>query len=106
VAKRGDLSFVVTQSSSDIKVLNFIKENFGFGNINIQSSKQKTHRFVVYKQQDLLLICLIFNGNMVFPTISAKFNIFLSRLNEKLVKQNLTPIIPIIINVKVSLDDH
>jgi hypothetical protein len=88
VAKRGDLSLVVTQSSSDIYVLNFIKENFGFGNIHIKSSKQKAHRYVVYKQQDLLLICLLFNGNMVFPTRSAKFHIFLSRFNERLIKKN------------------
>lgn len=47
IAKRGDLSFVVTQSSSDIDVLNYIKDNLGFGRVIKQSIKQNTHRFVI-----------------------------------------------------------
>jgi len=47
LAKRGDLSFVVTQSSSDIEVLNYIKDNLGFGRVIKQSTKQNTHRFVI-----------------------------------------------------------
>jgi len=47
VAKRGDLSFVVTQSSSDLEILNYIKNNLGFGKVIKQSVKQNTHRFII-----------------------------------------------------------
>lgn len=46
-AKRGDLSFVVTQSSLDVESLNYIKDNLGFGRVIKQSVKQNTHRFIV-----------------------------------------------------------
>lgn len=62
LAKRGDLAFIVTQSSSDINSLNYIKDNLGFGRVVIQSTKQNTHRFVVQDVKNLTLICLIFNG--------------------------------------------
>jgi hypothetical protein len=47
LAKRGDLSFVVTQSTTDIQSLNYIKDNLGFGKVIKQSIKQNTHRFVI-----------------------------------------------------------
>src|ERR1700761_7201254 len=65
-AKRGDLAFVITQSSTDIQSLNYIKKNLGFGSVIKQSVKQNTHRFVVQDLKNLYLICLMFNGNMVF----------------------------------------
>jgi hypothetical protein len=51
--------------------------------------KQNTHRFIVQDIKNLFLICLIFNGNMVFPTRNARFLTFLSMFNEKLLKINL-----------------
>jgi len=107
LAKRGDLSFVITQSSSDINVLNYIKTHLGFGNIYIQSINQKTHRFVIQDLKFLHLICLLFNGNMVFPSRNAKFLIFLSNLNAKLLKRkvNLDLVVPIFTCVLPSLDD-
>nr|YP_009261993.1 GIY-YIG endonuclease [Chrysoporthe austroafricana]AMX22068.1 GIY-YIG endonuclease [Chrysoporthe austroafricana] len=63
IAKRGDLSFVVTQSSSDIEVLNYIKDNLGFGRVIKQSIKQNTHRFVIQEElapKNIYLICLLF----------------------------------------------
>jgi cytochrome c oxidase subunit 1 len=94
IAKRGDLSFVVTQSSFDLEVLNYIKNNLGLGKVIKQSVKQNTHRFVIQNIENIYLICLLFNGNMVFPTRKAKFFIFLSSFNERLIKRNLDPIIP------------
>ena len=88
ITKRGDLSFVVTQSSEDVNVLNYIKENLGFGSVIVQSVKQKTHRFVVQDFKGLYLICTIFNGNMVFPTRLTRFIAFLAALNIKAVKLN------------------
>ena len=92
VAKRGDLSFVITQSSSDIETLNYIKDNLGFGKIIKQSVKQNTHRFIVQDIKNLYLICLLFNGNIVFPTRNARFLIFLSSFNERLIRKNINTI--------------
>lgn len=105
LAKRGDLAFVITQSTTDVQSLNYIKNNLGFGKVIKQSIKQNTHRFVVQDINNLLLICLIFNGNMVFPTRNARFLTFLSSLNEKLLKKNITTILPLNYCVKPSLKD-
>ena len=93
LAKRGDLSFVVTQSSSDINVLNYIKDNLCFGKVIVQSNKQKTHRFIVQDTNNLHLICELFNGNMVLPTRYARFISFISFFNERLLKKNIRPLI-------------
>lgn len=77
LAKRGDLSFVITQSTVDIQCLNYIKDSLGFGKVIKQSVKQSTHRYVVQDTKSLFLICLIFNGNMVFPTRNARVLTFL-----------------------------
>ena len=92
LAKRGDLSFVITQSTMDVKSLYYIKDNLGFGKVIKQSVKQNTHRFVIQDIRNLYLICLLFNGNMVFPTRNARFLTFLSSFNEKLLKKNFTTI--------------
>lgn len=105
LAKRGDLAFVITQSSTDIKSLNYIKENLGFGSVIKQSIKQNTHRFVIQDLNNLYLICLIFNGNMVFPTRNARFLTFLSFFNEKLLRRNLVKISPLDFCVNPSLND-
>lgn len=105
LAKRGDLAFVVTQSTTDVQSLNYIKDNFGFGKVIKQSIKQNTHRFVIQDTKNLFLICLLFNGNMVFPTRKARFLTFLSSFNEKLLKKNLTTIDALDICVTPSLND-
>lgn len=105
VGKRGDLSFVVTQSTTDVKILNYIKSNLGFGKVIVQSTKNNTHRFIIQDMKGLSLIALLFNGNMVFPTRSARFHTFLSALNEKLLSNNLGIIHPIYSIVSPSLND-
>lgn len=105
VAKRGDLSFVITQSSEDINVLNYIVKNLNFGKIIKQSVKSNTHRFIIQDRLHLTIISSLFNGNMVFPTRSARFNTFLSALNEKLLKHRENLIIPIYTTVIPSLND-
>nr|QCW06890.1 hypothetical protein [Drechslerella brochopaga] len=60
LAKRGDLAFVVTQSTINVKSLNYIKDNLGFGKVIKQSVKQNTHRFIVQDLKNLyrqVLIC-------------------------------------------------
>lgn len=93
IAKRGDLSIIITQSDKDINVLNYIKDNINFGNIIIQSKKDKTYRWVVNKQLDLKLLIHLFNGNIVLPIRYVKLSIFITKLNEKLLKNNESIII-------------
>ena len=88
LSKRGDFAFVITQSTTDVQSLYYIKENLGFGKVIVQSLKQKTHRYVVQDVRNLFLICLLFNGNMVFPTRKARFLTFLASFNEKLLKNH------------------
>jgi Cytochrome C and Quinol oxidase polypeptide I/LAGLIDADG endonuclease len=64
VPKRGGLQFVITQSSSDVQVLNHIQTNLGFGKVIQQSKSNNTHRFIVQDLSHILLICQIFNGNI------------------------------------------
>lgn len=66
VAKRGDLQFVVTQSTEDVNVLNYIMNSLGFGNVIKQSIKSNTHRFIVQDRANLVLISLIFNGPSIW----------------------------------------
>jgi len=106
IAKRGDLSFVITQSTRDIECLNYIKDNLGFGKVIKQSVKQCTHRYIVQDIKNLFLISLIFNGNMVFPTRNARFLTFLSSLNEKLLKSNSAMIKPLHNCLLPSLKDN
>ena len=105
LAKRGDLSFVITQSTKDIQSLNFIKNKLGLGKVIKQSVKQNTHRFIIQDFKNLYLICLLFNGNMVLPTRKAKFLSFLSFYNEKLIKKNLSAILPLYNSINPSLED-
>lgn len=102
-AKRGDLSFVINQSTVYIKSLNYIKDNLGFGKVIKQSVKQNTHRFIVQDVKNIYLICLIFNGNMVFPTRNARF--LTSYFNEKLLKNNMLVIDPLFTCILPSLKD-
>lgn len=67
LAKRGDLAFVITQSTIDIKSLNYIKAaKPGFGQVIKQSVKQNTHRFVIQDFKNLYLICILFFLFFVF----------------------------------------
>ncbi len=106
VAKRGDLSFVITQSSRDVNILNYIINSLGFGKVIKQSIKANTHRYIIQDIEHLVLISLLFNGNMVFPTRAGRFYTFLSALNEKLVKRRENIIIPIYATVLPSLKDY
>jgi hypothetical protein len=54
VNKRGDLAFRITQSTSDIKTLEFIQETLGFGKVISQSAK--TSRFICQTKVQIELI--------------------------------------------------
>jgi hypothetical protein len=99
------MSFVITQSTSDVASLYYIKDNLGFGKVISQSTKQKTHRFIIQDYKNLYLICLLFNGNMVFPTRNGRFITFLSSFNEKVIKNKEKLILPLYNTVLPSLND-
>ena len=80
VAKRGDLSFVITQDTRDIQVLNMIQRELGFGKISKQGNT--TYRFVVQDKKGLYLIAVLFNGNLVTPKKMESFQKFRRLLNE------------------------
>lgn len=88
IAKRGDLRLSITQSLKDIEVLEYIRDNLNMGGININSRKNQTYNYNIYKKRDIYLLCLLFNSNMVLPMKSIKLSIFISKLNELLLKNN------------------
>lgn len=92
IAKRGDIKICITQSFKDKQeqpeVLELIKNTLCMGAINKESNKSQTYSWDVYKKRDIYLLCLLLNGNLVIPTRYLKFVIFLSKLNESLLKNN------------------
>jgi len=104
-AKRGDLSFVITQNKFDKQVLTFILFTLSFGIVIVQSTQNNTYRYVRQKIRDFYLIILIFNGNIVFPTRNARFMTFLRRYNEKALCTELPQITPNMNTNMPSLND-
>lgn len=105
VTKRGEFYFTITQSTIDVQVLYYIKNNLGFGTIGVESVKKKTHKYSVRDFNSVYLLCLLFNGNMVLPTRNARFITFLSNFNEKLLKKNILPLAPNYATLLPSLSD-
>ena len=94
VNKRGDLALVITQGTSDIRTLEFIKETLGFGKVISQSAT--TSRFICQTKLQIELIISLFNGNLVFPSRQKSlknfidgFNIWCSKGRVKLNKINI-----------------
>jgi len=108
---RGGLQFVISPNSpkgastSDLQVLLYILKNLGFGKVIQQSKINKTHRFIIQDMKHLMMICLLFNGNMVFFTRNAKFLIFLAAYNLIALRRNLDIIAPIMDTILPTLND-
>ncbi len=79
VNNRGDLAFVITQSTSDLRTLEFIKEILGFGKVISQSAT--TSRFICQSKLEIELIIYLFNGNLVFPSRQKIFKSFIDGFN-------------------------
>lgn len=85
IAKRNKiLQFVVTQSTDDIAILNYIQDSLGFGKVIKQG--KRTSRYVVQDISNLHLIILLFNGNLILPTRKKNFKDFLDIFNDKVIK--------------------
>lgn len=80
VAKRGDFSFVITQDTRDIQVLNMIQRELGLGKVIKQG--KTTSRFIIQDKKGLYLMATLFNGNLVTHSKIESFKKFASLLNE------------------------
>jgi hypothetical protein len=85
VNKRNELQFVITQSTEDIKILNHIQNNLGFGKIIKQG--ERTSRYIVQDKENLKLLIYLFNGNIILPRIKKRFQLFLDVYNSKINKK-------------------
>lgn len=85
---RNDLSFIITQNTRDIFILEYIKNQLGFGKVIKQG--KNTSRYVIQNNLENYLIALIFNNNIIIPTKLISFNIWLVELNNKIKVGNLT----------------
>lgn len=79
VNNRGDLSFVITQSTNDIYILHYIQNILGFGKVIAQSSL--TSRFVTQNKKEIEILISLFNGNLVLPTRKIKLKFFIENFN-------------------------
>lgn len=106
VNNRGDLAFVITQSTTDIKILYYIQERLGFGKVIAQSVK--TSRYVTQSKKEIDIIISIFNGNIILPTKQDILKLFIKAFNSWASKGTikLEPIIYIHNEIKPSLNDN
>ena len=76
------MAFVISQSTEDIEILNYILKELGFGKINKQG--QRVSRYIVQDISNLYLIILLFNGNIILPSRKKNFKDFLENFNNKI----------------------
>lgn len=88
MAKRGDLYFVITQHSKDKYILEYIQSKLGFGKVIKQGPN--THRYIVQNNFELYLIALLFYNNIVLPEKLISYNIWLNKLNIKIIKNKFS----------------
>lgn len=80
INNRGDLAFVITQSTIDVKVLEFIKETLGFGKVISQSLN--TSRYVTQSKVEIDIIISLFNGNLILPSKQKSFEKYIKGFNN------------------------
>lgn len=81
VNNRGTAIFVITQSTADLQVLEYIQRVLRFGRVIKQGAR--TNRFVVEDIASVALLIDLFNGNLVFPLKQASFALFLEASNKR-----------------------
>lgn len=84
--KNGRNSIVIVQKEKEI--LELIKNNFKFGNVQIHSKKKEIYQWVVYTEKDIKLLINLFNGNFTLPIEVLKLEKFMSYFNILLLKNN------------------
>jgi hypothetical protein len=106
VNNRGDLCFVITQSTIDIYILEYIKETLGFGKVISQS--KITSRYVTQNKKEIELIIHLFNGNLILPRRKEKFEEFVKGFNTWVSKGRilLNPVERKYTSILPSLDNY
>lgn len=100
VNSRGTSIFIITQSTEDKQILDYIKRNLGFGRVIKQGPN--TSRFIVEDIACIALLVALFNGNLVFPLKQVKFALFLEAFNKRTRNRNAvvnfipSPVLPTI----------
>jgi hypothetical protein len=84
ITGRNTLQFVITQSTEDKQILEFIQENLGFGKVINQG--KRTSKYIVQDLKSISLIIHLFNGNIVLPTRQKLFVKFINHFNNKVEK--------------------
>jgi hypothetical protein len=87
VSVRG-CQFIITQSTGDVQILNYIAETLGFGSVIKQGDT--TSRFIVQDKVGLSLIVALFNGNIVLPSKKESFKVFIEMYNKLVSKGRIT----------------
>ena len=78
---RNELNFVIVQGKANVEILYKIKNTLGFGQVLKQN--ERVYRYIVRRKRELMLIILLFNGNIVLPSRKAQFAIFLQTYNTR-----------------------
>ena len=105
VNSRGNATFVITQSTADLQILEYIQRVLKFGRVIKQGVR--TSRFIVEDRASVALLIDIFNGNLIFPLKQKSFYLFLEAFNKRARSPGKLPIIeynPIL--VTPSLNDY
>lgn len=84
MSTRGDLYFVITQGTADIQVLEYIKTEFGFDKVILQSKVNKTSRYIVQDIKNSVLICKLFKRKYGLSYMLRSISTFLNAVNIKL----------------------
>jgi hypothetical protein len=95
------LFFTVAQGAPNVKVLEYIKENLGIGQIH--KTKQDVFVYQVTSSADLRLIIAIFNGHLIVPSRMARFETFVAGYNLQQVKSLVDPNLHPYIQLKPNL---
>lgn len=102
--------FVITQKES--RILYEIQNTLGFGKVYAYSSKNTVfHRYIVTDIKSILLLTLLFNGNLLIPHRIKQLTKWISDVNNRLITStssitNVTdPIIQIMAIQPVSLNN-
>lgn len=80
-------TFVITQSTQDLQILDLIQERLGFGKVHKQG--KRTSRYIVQDRTGLYILYSLFNGNLIFPSRKAQFKKWVEWGGFRTVKRNL-----------------
>jgi phage terminase large subunit-like protein len=93
---QGQPQFVITQKEG--KILYEIQSLLGFGTVRYFPEGEGFYRYIVTDTKSILILCLLFNGNLVLPHRVGQLGQWIIDLNVKLTspKSRIYQLIPLI----------